>query len=123
MGILAHTRLLPLMNISNGSPDITIGIIDGPVDLNHPAFRESKIKTVRASQQVACKNASDMACIHGTFVTGILCAKRGLPAPAICPNCEFVVYPIFSEIKKEDSKSKQSSDFLLPSATLEDLSN
>jgi subtilisin family serine protease len=95
MDPLAQTRLLSLMSVSGGSPDITIGVIDGPLDLNHPAFQGSRIRTVKDSQRVACKNASDTACIHGTFVTGILCAKRGLSAPAICPDCSIIVNPIF----------------------------
>ena len=31
--------LQSLMSISNGDPSIVIGIIDGPIDLNHPAFQ------------------------------------------------------------------------------------
>jgi hypothetical protein len=33
-------NLHPLMNISRGNPEVTEGIIDGPADLNHPAFRD-----------------------------------------------------------------------------------
>ena len=78
--------LQSLMSISNGDPSIVIGIIDGPIDLNHPAFQSSNIKTVRDSQFNACKNANSIACSHGTFVAGILSAIRGLPAPAVCPG-------------------------------------
>ena len=60
-------------------------------------FRRSRIRTVKDSQLGACKNASGIACTHGTFVAGILCAKRGLSAPAICPNCEIILNPIFRE--------------------------
>jgi len=35
--------------------------------------------------------------LHGTFVAGILSAKRGSVAPAICPNCTLLVRPIFAE--------------------------
>lgn len=38
-----------------------------------------------------------MACLHGTFVAGVLSAKRGLVAPAICPDCTLLVRPIFAE--------------------------
>lgn len=37
------------------------------------------------------------ACLHGTFVAGILSAKRNSPAPAICPNCTLLIRPIFTE--------------------------
>ena len=39
-----------MVNISSGHPDIIIGVIDGPVDFNHPAFQESRIRTVKDSQ-------------------------------------------------------------------------
>jgi hypothetical protein len=43
------------MDVSSGSPTITIGLIDGPVDLGHPAFQESRIRAVKQSQLAACK--------------------------------------------------------------------
>ena len=107
MDPLVQTRLLSLMNVSSGRPDIIIGVIDGPVDLNHPALQGSRIRTVKDSQKEACKNASDLACIHGTFVTGIICAKRGLSAPAICPDCQIILNPIFG---KEKTNIKTEND-------------
>jgi subtilisin family serine protease len=120
MDSLAQTRLLSLMNISCGHPDIRIGMIDGPVDFNHPAFQESRIRTVKDSQLGVCKSASDISCTHGTLVAGILCAKRGVSAPAICPNCKIILNPIFRE---EDANNTNNKDIIFPSATPEDLAN
>jgi subtilisin family serine protease len=120
MDPLNQTGLQSLMNVSTGRSDLVIGIIDGPVDLNHPAFQTSKIKTIRDLQFNACKNASSIACSHGTFVAGILCAKRGLSAPAICPNCEIILNPIFRE---EDTNKTSNRNVIFPSATPEELSN
>jgi hypothetical protein len=80
-------RLSTIMNISRGNPDIKIGLIDGPLDYTHTAFQGSIIRALKESQLVACKNSTSLACRHGTFIAGILCAKRGSPAPAICPGC------------------------------------
>jgi subtilisin family serine protease len=118
MDPLSQIRLHALMNISSGSPNISVGVIDGPVDFNHPAFHESKIKAVKDSQLGACKIASSVACTHGTFVAGILSAKRGLSAPAICPNCQIILYPIF----REDETNNTGND-PFPIATPEELSN
>ena len=52
------------------------------------------------------------ACRHGTFVAGILGAKRGAEAPALCPGCTIVVRPIFSD---------RFSGGLVPSAPPEEL--
>src|SRR5215213_485892 len=121
MDPLAQTRLQSLMSISSGHPDIIIGVIDGPVDFNHPAFQESRIRTVKDSQLGACKNASNISCTHGTFVAGILCAKRGLSVPAICPNCEIILNPIFRE--EENANNTNNKDIIFPSATPEELAN
>ena len=51
--------------------------------------------------------------MHGTFVAGILCAKRGSAAPAICPACTLLTRPIFSETT--------SANEPIPSATPEEL--
>ena len=53
--------------------------------------------------------ASSIACQHGTFVAGILTARRGSSAPAICPDCTLLVRPIFPE------KTTNSED--MPAAT------
>jgi subtilisin family serine protease len=97
MDPLSQIRLRPLMSISSGHPDIVIGVIDGPIDFSHFAFRESRIRTVKYSQRIACNNASSIACKHGTFITGILFSKRGLSSPAICPDCQMILHPIFAE--------------------------
>jgi subtilisin family serine protease len=118
MNPLAQTRLLSLMKISSGHPDIKIGVIDGPVDFSHSAFQESRIKTVKDSQLGVCKNASNISCTHGTFVAGILCAKRGVSAPAICPNCEIILNPIF----REETNITNNKDIIFPSPTPKELS-
>ena len=120
MNPLAQTRLISLMNITRGNPDITIGVIDGPVDLNHPAFQGSRIRTVKDSQVVECKKTSDIACTHGTFVTGILCAKNELPVSGICPDCEIILNPIFTKEVTNSKINYNNSD--LPGATDEELS-
>jgi subtilisin family serine protease len=119
MDPLAQTRLLSLMNISRGHPDIAIGVIDGPIDFDHPAFQGSKIRALKDSQLVACKEASDIACAHGTSVTGILSARRGLSAPAICPGCEIILNPIFG---KEFKGNETNYDIVFPTTTSEALS-
>jgi subtilisin family serine protease len=123
MDPLSQTRLDLLMSISSGSPDISIGLIDGPIDFSHPAFHGSKIRTVKNSQFNECKAAGSIACAHGTFTAGILCAKRGQSAPAICPSCEIILNPIFRQDPNNNSNSKISKDVMnLPSATPAELS-
>jgi subtilisin family serine protease len=118
MDALDRINLRHLMNISSGIHEVVIGMIDGPVDINHTAFQGSKIRTATESELVACKKASSIACMHGTFVAGILCARRGFQAPAICPNCELILHPIFSE-ERLNTNGPESA---IPSSTPEELS-
>jgi subtilisin family serine protease len=85
------------MNRTRGRPLIAIGLVDGPVLLAHSDLAGQKIHQVSKNAQSACSQADSLACMHGTFVAGILCAKRGSDAPAICPDCTLLVRPIFGE--------------------------
>jgi len=89
--------LAPLMARTRGLPEISIGLIDGPVAINHPDLPAENIHEVAADLPVACADSSNPACAHGTFMAGVLLARRGSPAPAICPECSLLVRPIFAE--------------------------
>jgi subtilisin family serine protease len=90
-------KLTTLMARTRGSPDVTIGLIDGPVATDHPDLTEDRVRELTGTR-ATCDRAASPACRHGTFVTGILSARRGSPAPAICPDCTVLVRPIFSEV-------------------------
>jgi hypothetical protein len=85
------------MELTSGRPDIVIGLIDGPVVIDHPDLAGENIREVASEFGSKCAHASSLACVHGTFVSGILCAHRNSAAPAICPSCTLLVRPIFSE--------------------------
>jgi subtilisin family serine protease len=125
MDPLSQIKLASIMDISSGNPDIKIGLIDGPIDYTHTAFQGSRIRAVKESQLAACKSASSIACRHGTFVAGVLCAKRGSSAPAICPGCTLLLRPIFKDQTPTDKNNnkKQNDILLFPSTTPEELSD
>jgi subtilisin family serine protease len=104
--------LSALMRLSTGRPEVVVGLIDGPVAMDHPDLAGNAIRELPGKASGACSNANSLACLHGTFMAGILVAKRGSPAPAICPNCTLLAYPIFADAP--DNKE-------MPSATPEDL--
>ena len=106
-------RLTPLIDRTSGKPDVTIGLIDGPVAMNHPELASQHIREVHGNGGGGCTQANSLACLHGTFVAGILSAKRGSAAPAICPDCTLLVRPIFAETK--------AANGVMPSATPQEL--
>ena len=107
--------LSPLMARTSGRPEISIGLIDGPVVLDHPDLAAENIREVPGKMPAACADAGDAACAHGTFIAGILHAKRMSVAPAICPGCTLLVRPIFSEAPASDEQ--------MPSASAKELAN
>lgn len=96
---LALVGLTALVDRTCGRPEVMIGLIDGPVAMHHPALAGPHIREISGSQGASCTHAGDSACSHGTFVAGVLSAKRGSIAPAICPGCTLLVRPIFAEHK------------------------
>jgi hypothetical protein len=104
MNHLDLVKLPALMELTRGQPEIVIGLIDGPVAMNHPDLESQNIREIPGSLQGACAQATSIACMHGTFIAGILCAKEGSVAPAICPGCTLLVRPIFLETTSGDEQ-------------------
>ncbi len=112
MGPLELVKLDRLMERSSGRSEIVIGLIDGPVAMDHPGFANN-MREVTGNLSASCALSNSVACLHGTFVAGILSARRGSSAPAICPDCTLLVRPIFAETLAADQQ--------MPSATPEEL--
>jgi subtilisin family serine protease len=94
--VFSVAGLRELMAATAGREDVAVGMIDGPVDLSHPDLRGARAAAV-GTGEAACRVAASEACHHGTFVAGILAARRGSPAPGICPECTLLVRSIFCE--------------------------
>lgn len=101
---LALVNLTALMERTSGSPDLMVGLIDGPIAMNHPELAEVNIRELPGKLSTTCTQVNSAACLHGTFVAGVLCAKRSSAAPAICPNCTLLVRPIFAETAAENGQ-------------------
>jgi len=110
---LELVNLTPLMERTSGRPEVLIGLIDGPVAMSHPELNVQNIREVSGNSPGACAQTSSAACAHGTFVAGVLSAKRGSSAPAIAPDCTLLARPIFPETTSKNGE--------MPGATAEEL--
>ncbi len=119
MGPLDLVNLTPLMARTSGRAEIKIGLIDGPVALDHPDLVAQNIFLVPGKQSGACSTATSLACLHGTFVAGMLMAKRGSAAPAICPGCTLLVRPIFAEAASTNGEMPSAKPAELASAIVD----
>src|SRR6185503_20852136 len=109
---LELVKLTGLMDRTAGNPEVMIGLIDGPVFVQHPDLASQRLGEISAKNR-GCAQTDSVACLHGTFVAGILSARRNSIAPSICPDCSLVIRPIFTEAT--------SGNEHMPSATPEEL--
>jgi len=75
-----------------GSPDVRVAVLDGPVDLSHPAFRGASVTAIETS--VSSDESEGRA--HGTHVASIVFGQPGSPSPGIAPRTQGIVIPVHS---------------------------
>jgi hypothetical protein len=90
---------------------VPVAVIDGPYDAG-------ALSGILAEQPISLGDAScslnpNSACIHGTFVMGLLGARQNAPIPGLCPGSKILHVPLFV-----DSDSPQSSVAKLANAIL-----
>lgn len=87
--------------------------------MSHPDLAGASIREISGRMGGTCAQASSAACMHGTFVAGILCGKRNSAAPAICPNCTLLVRPIFTETASGNGQMPSTTPEELAAAIIE----
>jgi subtilisin family serine protease len=112
-------KLPELMCLNSGRRDIVVALVDGPVAVGHEDLMRSSIREIPGKVRADCAQTDSLACIHGTFMAGILCARRGSVAPAICPECTLLVNPVFSESAAGNAESPSATPEELATAILE----
>src|SRR5262245_54688337 len=119
MTALDLVKLRELMQLTSGRSEIAVAMVDGPIAVSHADLARTSIRDVSGDTRARCTQTDSFACVHGTFVAGILSAKRGSDAPAICPDCALLVNPVFSETTTRDPASPSATPEALAAAILE----
>lgn len=109
---LQLVRLNRLMDETEGVREIVVGVIDGPVVASHPYLSESNLNFLSYESDGNCKTSESYACMHGSFVTGMLASGRDTEVPGICPGCSFLIRPIFSECELGEDCPEVTPDAL-----------
>lgn len=109
------------MELTSGSSEIALGLIDGAVATNLSELASENIHELSGEPQRSCLQVKRTACMHGTFVAGILCAKRSSAAPAICPGCTLLVRPIFIESVAQNGEMVSATPEELATAIIESI--
>lgn len=73
--------------------EFTIAVLDGPFDAKALAsVLERMPESIGAN---SCSIADASACQHGTFIIGLLAARRTAALPGLCPDVRLVHMPLF----------------------------
>lgn len=114
-------RLPPLMALTEGRPQIGVALLDGPIPQENSELATENMRRLPGPRQRESSRAVGAASRHGTFIAGILAARRGRAAPAICPNCTFLIRPVFTDTTAEDRGLLGTTVDELASAILESI--
>jgi subtilisin family serine protease len=116
---LELVKLTALMERTAGSPQVVIGLIDGPVVTEHPDLAREHLREIPGTEGATCTQVNSAACLHGTFVAGILLANRNSRAPAICPDCTLLLRSIFAETTSGRDHMPSATPQVLATAIIE----
>ena len=83
-----------LRTLANGGAGLTVAVIDGPVDLDHPVFEGADLRMASGSTRWPARPGNRMA-EHGTMVASILFGQPGSAVEGVCPCARGVVVPVY----------------------------
>ncbi|WP_435253611.1 PatA/PatG family cyanobactin maturation protease [Streptomyces sp. 1222.5] len=98
----AIAGLAGLWDLTVGDDRIGVAVIDGPVDLSHPAFNGaqlSRLDGIWPGEDFDGEKAS-----HGTQVASVIFGQHGGPVPGVAPRCWGVSIPAFSDSRGRTSQ-------------------
>lgn len=85
------TGIRPLWDVTRGDPRVLIAVLDGPIDVEHPAFRGARLETPKTNV------TPGPALAHGTYVASLLFGQGAGGVQGIAPNCRGLSIPIFQD--------------------------
>jgi cyanobactin maturation PatA/PatG family protease len=88
------TGLPSLQASTMGDPNLVIAVIDGPVDVEHPALRAANLRPVPGAELPAAA-VDDATSVHGTHVTSVIFGQPGTAVHGIAPAATGMILPIF----------------------------
>ena len=103
--------LVELHQLCRGNAEISIAVLDGPVDLQHSCFNVSGgILMPLDSMEVVPSAAIGLALNHGTAVCSLIFGKHGSEVEGVAPGCKGLIIPIYSEDEKGNFSSASQLD-------------
>jgi hypothetical protein len=94
--------LAELWDQTRGDDRVQVAMVDGPVDLGHPAFAGTGVS--RLDGVWPEEGLDGPAARHGTQVASVLFGQHGGPVQGIAPGCRGLSVPIFSDLGRKTSQ-------------------
>jgi hypothetical protein len=94
--------LAELWKRTNGDDRIRIAVVDGPVDVEHPAFGGASLTYLGGIWPVESTRTSQAT--HGTMVASVLFGQHGGPVTGVAPGCRGLIVPVFAARRRKTSQ-------------------
>lgn len=94
MNPLQTVGISKLAEVTRGRAEVSIGLIDGVVDVSDSRLKDAHIQNVN-SAEIACNGPSDEGCRHATLLAATLVGLQD----GACPACTLLVHPIFTSTR------------------------
>ena len=94
--------LQALHKLTQGSPEITVAILDGVVDTQHPCFQAAKL--TRLPTLVLHGATSGQMSTHGTHIASLIFGQPNTEIEGIAPQCHGLLVPVFSDDRRRLSQ-------------------
>ncbi|MCA2553260.1 MAG: PatA/PatG family cyanobactin maturation protease [Microcystis sp. M04BS1] len=100
--ILSIPGLKELQKQTKGASEITVAILDGVVDTDHPCFNGADL--TRLSTLVQHQATAGQMSTHGTHIASLIFGQPNSEIPGIAPQCRGLLVPVFSDDNRKLSQ-------------------
>jgi cyanobactin maturation PatA/PatG family protease len=100
--ILSIPGLKNLQKQTKGSSNITIALLDGVVDTNHPCFQGANLTRLPTLVEHSATNGQMST--HGTHIASLIFGQPETEIAGIAPHCQGLLLPVFSDDKRKLSQ-------------------
>lgn len=100
--ILSIPGLKELQKQTKGAAEITVAILDGVVDTDHPCFNGADL--TRLPTLVQHQATAGQMSTHGTHIASLIFAQPNSEIPGIAPQCRGLLVPVFSDDNRKLSQ-------------------
>ena len=102
MNVLTIPGLKELQKQTKGTAEITVAILDGVVDTDHPCFNGADL--TRLPTLVQHQATAGQMSTHGTHIASLIFAQPNSDIQGIAPQCRGLLVPVFAEDNRKLSQ-------------------